>query len=331
MESTRLVLAAGTTRTARIEGLSAAGADPGATVHTPSADAEVLARGRPVDAPGLPVSPSGCPTPALVTRAVRERLDLPLTVLDAGLAAPTAAPTVGVGATPGGDVRDPAPVPDAGAVVESAREAVAGTDADRLLVAETVPGGTTTALGVLTALGVDAPVSSSLPRNPLDRKRAVVREGLAASGLDPGAAGPVEAIRSMGDPTLAAVAGTVTGAAAAGRRVTLAGGTQLLAGAALARALGADAPLELATTRYVADDVGDPLREAAARLDVDLTVTDPGFGSSDHRALTPYAAGEAKEGAGMGGALALARERGVSMAAVRASVADLYEALVARP
>jgi NaMN:DMB phosphoribosyltransferase len=89
--------------------------------------------------------------------------------------------------------------------------------------------------------------------------------------------------------------------------VTLGGGTQLLAAAALVRHAGREGPLTLATTSYLAADVPD-LEAAAARLDVDVTVTDPGFAVEP---LARYAAGEAKEGAGMGGALALAAEAGV--------------------
>lgn len=43
--------------------------------HTPSADAEILVSGRPVRAPVVPVSPTGCPTSDVVTRAVRASLD----------------------------------------------------------------------------------------------------------------------------------------------------------------------------------------------------------------------------------------------------------------
>ena len=78
---TRLVLCAGTTRTAEIDGISAAGADPELMAHTPSADGEILVYGRPVRAPVVPVSPTGCPTPAVVTRAVVERLNLDTTIV----------------------------------------------------------------------------------------------------------------------------------------------------------------------------------------------------------------------------------------------------------
>jgi len=152
----RLVVVAGTTRTARIEGISAAGADPDLMVHTPSADVEIVEYGRPVRAPVVPVSPSGCPTPAVVTRAVRELLGFDVTVVDAGLARPTGAPTVDVGAAPGGDVREAEPVASATDAWRAAREFGRALPDEEVFVAETVPGGTTTALGVLRALGEDA-------------------------------------------------------------------------------------------------------------------------------------------------------------------------------
>jgi len=329
----RLVLAAGTTATARIEGISAAGADPELMAHTPSADAEILVRGQVVEAPAVPVSPTGCPTPAVVTRAVREAVGFDVTVLDAGLSSPAGVETVPLGASPGRDVRENRAVPDVRRVFEAAREAGAGIDDGRVFVAETIPGGTTTALGVLTALGEDWGVSSSLPENPLELKRRVVRAGLDASGLDPGGAAgdPLRAVGRMGDPVLAAVAGVVRGALESGVDVTLAGGTQMLAAAALLRHGGVDAPLPLATTSFVAADPGTALREAAGALDLDLAVTDPGFERSEHVAMERYVAGEGKEGVGMGGALAYARGAGVPMADVRESVEAAYNRLVARP
>lgn len=325
----RVVIGAGTTRTARIEGISAAGADPEVMVHTPSADVEIVAYGRPVRAPVVPVSPSGCPTPAVVTRAVRERLGFDVTVLDAGLARPTGAPTVAVGADPGGDIRDPDPVPAAPEAWRRARELGAALPDEAMFVAETVPGGTTTALGVLRALGEDAPVSSSLPENPLALKRDVVAEGLESSDLaEGGAAGePVRAVRRMGDPALATVAGFTAGAAAAGTDVTLAGGTQLIAAAALVRHAGVDAPLRLATTSFIAEDV--PVERAARSLGVDPVVTDPAFDAAGHVAMDRFVAGEAKEGVGMGGALALA-DRADVLSDVRRRTVDVYDRLLAR-
>ncbi|WP_435361200.1 nicotinate mononucleotide-dependent phosphoribosyltransferase CobT [Haloarchaeobius sp. DFWS5] len=325
----RLILCAGSTRTASIDGISAAGANPTLLGHTPSADAEILTYGTPVRAPVVPVSPTGCPTPAVLTRAATEVLDLDVTVVDAGLAKPTAAPTVTVGALAGDDIRERDPVPTAPGAFAAARQFGRALPDDELLLAETVPGGTTTALGVLQAFGEDATVSSSFPENPLELKREVVREGLAASGLESGdcANDPHEAVRRMGDPVLAVVAGIAVGALETGTEVTLGGGTQLLTAGAVVRHAGVDDPLSLATTSFVAADPSTDIRAAARRLDLDLTVTDPGFSSADHVAMNRYTLGEAKEGVGLGGVLALADERD-ALAAVRDAIPAAYAAVV---
>lgn len=330
MTDVRFALVVGTTETATIDGISAAGADPAAMRYTPAADAELLYYGRPTRSPAVPVSPTGCPTPALVTRAVRELVGFDPLVVESGLAEPTGAPTLSVGLTPGRDVREPEAVPDASAVVEHAREVGRSLPDAELVVGESVPGGTTTALGVLSALGVADSVSSSLPENPLSLKRRVVEESLAASGVRAGglAGRPVEALTATGDPVLAAVFGLTEGALASDTTVTLAGGTQLLAVAALLRHAGYEGDLPVATTPFVAGDDSAATRETAAALDVDLVVTDPGFASSDHVAAERFLHGEAKEGAGMGGALALADREGVSMAAVRDRLFERYDALL---
>ncbi len=322
----RVVLPAGTTETALIDGISAAGAAPELMEHTPSADVEILEHGEPVMSPVTPVSPNGCPTPAAVTRAVREVIDFDVSVVDAGLVQPTAAPTVGLGVDPGTDVRESVAVPDADAVFDRAYDYGASLPDDELVVGETVPGGTTTALGVLTALGEPTAVSSSLPENPIERKRRVVDEALAASDLEPGGCegAPLEAIEAVGDPVQPTVAGIAAGALESGTDVTLAGGTQMVAVAAILRHAGIDAPLSIATTSFVADEQGDRLEAACERVDADLTVTDPGFDGRDHVAMERYCAGEAKEGVAMGGALSLVPDG--ELGAVR----DRLEAVCAR-
>ncbi|OAQ54615.1 hypothetical protein HTG_03400 [Natrinema mahii] len=322
----RVVLPAGTTETALIDGISAAGAAPELMEHTPSADVEILAYGEPVASPVTPVSPNGCPTPAAVTRAVREVIDFDVSIVDAGLVQSTAAPTVEIGADPGADVRESAAVPGAAAAFDRAYDYGASLPDDELLIGETVPGGTTTALGVLTALGEPTAVSSSLPENPIERKRRVVDEALAASDLEPGdcEGRPLEAIEAVGDPVQPTVAGIAAGALESGTAVTLAGGTQMIAVAAALRHAGIEAPLSIATTSFVADEQGDRLEAACERVGCDLTVTDPGFDGRDHVAMERYCAGEAKEGVAMGGALSLVPDD--EMAAVR----DRLEAVCAR-
>lgn len=326
----RFVFVAGSTETARIDGISAAGATPVAMAHTPSADLEIVTYGQPVDTPVVPVSPSGCPTPAVVTRAVAELLGFEQIAVDAGLARSTSAPTVSMGVAPGRDVREATPVPDAAHAFETARGLGRQLPDAKLIVGETVPGGTTTALGVLTALGERPMVSSSLPENPVVLKETVVETALDASGLSAGATAgdPVETLRCMGDPVLATVCGLVVGATESGSDVTLAGGTQMAAAAALVRHAGVDVPLSLATTVFVAEDESIAIETLATDLSLDVTITDPGFDRLDHPATNAYVAGEAKEGVGMGGALALADRAGLPMATVRERVVEVYDRLL---
>lgn len=325
---TRFVLAAGTTGTARIPGITGAGA-PGERAHTPSADAEILTHGETVRAPVVPVSPSGCPTPAVVTRAVDELIGLDPLVVDAGLAGPTEAPTVGVGAAAGNDIRDGEAVPDAERIYGRAREFGASLPDERVFVGETIPAGTTTALAVLRALGERARVSSSLPENPVELKREVTDEALAASDLSDGdAAGePLAAVRAVGDPVLATAAGLIEGCLESDTDVTLAGGTQMATVGALVRHAGIDTDLSLATTSFVADDGTADLSGLAADLGLSLVATDPGFDRFEHPAMEAYESGVAKEGVGMGGALLLADRADVSDRAVHDRIVTVYDRL----
>ncbi|MCW8172391.1 nicotinate-nucleotide--dimethylbenzimidazole phosphoribosyltransferase [Natrialba swarupiae] len=302
----RLLLPAGTTETALIDGISAAGATPELMVQTPSADVEILEYGEPTTAPVTPVSPTGCPTPAAVTRAVREVIDFDCVVIDAGLARSTGAPTVDLGVEAGEDVREFEAVPDAAAVFDRAHGFGSSLPDDEIVIGETVPGGTTTALGVLTALGEPASVSSSLPENPLERKRRVVDDALEASDLEAGDCagdprrGPGRRRSGPDDRHGDRRGCTRVRYPSHARR-----GTQMVAVAALLRHADVDAPLSIATTSFVADEQGDRLERACDRLDCKLTVTDPGFDEGDHVAMERYCAGEAKEGVAMGGALSI--------------------------
>lgn len=93
------------------------------------------------------------------------------------------------------------------AVVDSAADALARRRSED----------TTTARGVLTALGDRVTVSSSLPDDLLPLRRAVVDAALAANGISPGiaAGNPLEALRRVGAPGLETVADLI-GAATAG-------------------------------------------------------------------------------------------------------------------
>ena len=75
----------GTTETAKIPGISAAGAMPEITDYTPPADIELLLLGKCKCINGVPVTPDGIPTPALITMSALNLANIPALPVNAGL------------------------------------------------------------------------------------------------------------------------------------------------------------------------------------------------------------------------------------------------------
>src|SRR4030042_508017 len=235
----------GTTETAKIPGISAAGEHPEFTDFTPPADAELLLLGKCKCIKGVPVTPNGIPTPALISMSALRLADIPILVASAGLKVKPYVPFLDLGGNPGRDIRTGNAVDNVDEVIQ--RAIIAGKQlaktAEYLVIGESIPGGTTTALGVLSAMGVKAEgkVSSSMPDNPHGLKTETVRAGLAAAGERFGslAKNPLRAVSCVGDPMMAAFAGLVIGAAAQ-IPVLMAGGTQMSAVLAVVNALTPD-------------------------------------------------------------------------------------------
>jgi len=320
------------TETAKIPGISAAGANSELVDYTPAGDAELVEWGRIVQAPVVPFTPSGCPTPALITRAALELTGVKAVFFNAGLKHLPSVPLIDLRAKPGSDIRNRVAVEDAVGIYERALSYGRGLGklAQNVVIGESIPGGTTTALGVLRALGYDFDVSSSFPQNPLDLKKKVVEEGLKASGIKAGdlSKEPLRVIELMGDPMQPAVVGLAQGAKEAGAKVILAGGTQMVCIAALLKHLGVGLEgIFLATTKYIASDPSIRFGEMMEVLGCDYTATDPGFKESEIEELGRYESGEVKEGVGAGGAIYMANSLGISSSDICARVEALYRPL----
>ena len=330
---TLLLLAA--TDTAAVPGISAAGASPQARLGTAAADAELLLLG-----PGgrrchaLPPLPAGV-SPALISHVVLSQLGLleRTQVLDLGCAIAAAVPHLRL---PGLESAGPARCLSSGQALAPARVAALvqrgsawgrrWDPAEPLLLAECVPGGTTTALAVLEGLGVAASglVSGSLRQPAHGLKSALVAKGLAAAGFetaelaavaDPLAlAVPLNVLAALGDPMQAFAAGLVGAAALRGAPVLLAGGSQMAAVLALALALAEPQlrpalaeRLVVATTAWVAEEAGSNLalllERIGARWQVRprLEVAALRFHGCSSAALRDYERGYVKEGVGAGG------------------------------
>jgi uncharacterized protein (TIGR00303 family) len=297
-----------------VPGVSGAGPTPEKTLLTPILDAELIANGNVSSYPFRPDTPTGCPTPSSITRAMVTLCDLEPLFVNAGLRHTPTVPCYDVYGTVGEDPRFRDAVPQARALFR--RGEILGKflsrHSDFLVIGECVPGGTTTALCILRALGYDAAVSSSFIENPVSVKEAICAIALARIAEN-GITDPLDIIRSTGDPMMPVATGLIhsyTG------QVLLAGGTQMLSVAALAKAMGI-APPAVVTTSYVRDDPTANVDHLAGQIGSPVYYVDPGFGTLGHAGLARYCIGEVKEGFGAGGAMCLAYLMGHSEETIR--------------
>jgi uncharacterized protein (TIGR00303 family) len=315
----QVVLVLAGTDTAAVPGISAAGATPAARQRTAAADAELLLLGPDQPRPhALPPLPAGV-SPALIAHVVVRELGLDPLVVDLGVPVAPAVPHLRYGQGParclsGGAAMDPQRVAQLLARGRRWGERLAAAGVP-LLLAECVPGGTTTAQAVLQGLGVEAAglVSGSLREPAHGLKAELVTRGLAAAQLGPDPA-PEAVLAAVGDPMQALVAGMLLGAAAAPLPVLLAGGSQMAAVLALALAL---APVEcrpallaqaaLGTTAWVAGEASSDLVLLLERIAGRWGQAPLAFacGLRFNACTTPkllaYEQGYVKEGVGAGG------------------------------
>ncbi len=333
-----LLVTIGSTRTSTVPGVSIAGATPELTLATPCLDVEYLVTGKPVSMDILPVTPTGIPTPALVTRGVVEAASIPVVVADAGSHLTPAIPHISVpGRTVGGRIdEEPAlPVDRARELYESGYtlgKTISGPGLT-LVLAESIPGGTTTALGILVGLGYDAygKVSSAGPENPHDLKRSIVeraQERCRAKGL---CGDPLGVAGEMGDPVHVTIAGIASGALDRGGAVVLSGGTQMAAVLALLerlRGVKTGDLLLMATTRWLVEDPSSDYKGLVEMISPDVPVVyyDYNFQGAPYEGLKAYEKGFVKEGVGIGGsAYAATAIRGLTWEAVHNAVYREYE------
>lgn len=295
------------TATSEIPGLTVAGANPELVKYTPPADAEFLYYGLCKCIKVVPATPDGKPTPALITRTALQAAEIPLLVVDAGAKVKPSIPYVSFGIEPGRNIVNENAMDESNARKAFDYGVILGRQvakmSDLVVISESIPGGTTTALAVLSALGVDAKfkVSSSMPENPHDLKNRVVASAIKRAGI---VHSPFAAIAAFGDPMMPSVSGIASGVMDAGGKVMLAGGTQMSAVVAILWGLGKPVDrLCIGTTSYVAKDPSADLAglvQAAHR--VPILSCDLHLGESSKPGLRAFAKGFVKEGVGAGGA-----------------------------
>jgi uncharacterized protein (TIGR00303 family) len=307
----------GNTLLSTVPGVSGAGATPEKTLLTPVLDAELVTWGAITSHPVRPDTPTGCPTPASITRAMMGLCGMQPLFINAGLRHTPTVPCLDVYGIAGEDPRYRDAVPLAHDLVlkgEIIGKFLAKCS-DLLVLGECVPGGTTTALCVMRALGYEASVSSSFVNNPVMIKEEICKKALGRINSD-GITSPLDIIRYTGDPMMPVAVGiakTYSG------ELILAGGTQMLAVSAIIKAEGRSLP-HVVTTSYVRDDPSANVRQIARQIGIEIIFVDPGFGDIGHSGLARYCIGEVKEGMGAGGAMCLAYLRGHSPETIRKTI-----------
>ena len=293
-----------------IPGITVAGANPEMVKYTSPADAEFLHYGHCKCIPVVPATPDGKPTPALITRAALQGAKIPLTVVEAGTKIKPAIPAISFGVPSGANIalRDAMPLQYVHRALAFGRALgrQMARASDLVVVGESIPGGTTTALAVLGALGVDArfKVSSSMPENPHPLKNRVVASAYERAKFQGDILAAMDAVARFGDPMMPSVAGIAAGAIEEGGKVMLAGGTQMAAVLAMLHSL--DVSLEnvcIGTTAYVAGDRSSDLSGLVRSVSPGVPVLscDLHLGESLKPGLRAFAEGFVKEGVGAGG------------------------------
>ncbi|MHC1709902.1 MAG: nicotinate mononucleotide-dependent phosphoribosyltransferase CobT [Methanomassiliicoccales archaeon] len=299
----------GNTETAKIPGVSAAGAVPEITDFTPAADVELLHYGRCKCIDGVPVTPTGVPTPGIITMSALQLVSMPTFAINGGVNVRPHTPYFELEGVPGGDIRTGKALKDPRRVYENAvllgREMA--KNSEYLVIGESIAGGTTTALAVLLAMGYDGQgkVSSSMIDNPHSLKEKIVLEGISNSPFskEEMRADPLKAAQAVGDPMMPAAAGVVAGAAMS-IPVIMAGGTQMAAVMAIVKGLAPNAlsNIALGTTKWIVNDRSSDVRAIVKQIgNVPILAADLDFGSSQYDGLNVYEKGLVKEGVGAGG------------------------------
>ncbi len=324
-----------TTETAVIPGISAAGATPELICYTAAADVEALYYGKARCLDKVPENPQGPPSPVIITMAAREAVNCPMIIVDAGNSIRPQVPLLVAGQKAGESITTPFPVKNVQELLSQG--IMIGNNLGRLgktlVMGESVPGGTTTALALMEVLGIKAfgKISGSMPGNNPSLKEKIITRAMAEKGLVRGSliSDPLAAVSMMGDPMQIVQAGMAL-AASRHAPVILGGGTQMLAVAVLIGRLLEQQNFDIlpdiyrehcvaaiknfrlehlgiATTSWVSEDNHADIRGLADQLPtkIPMYAARLDFITSRHKNLQLYEQGFVKEGVGAG-ALALA-------------------------
>ncbi|MCX7990889.1 MAG: TIGR00303 family protein [Proteobacteria bacterium] len=303
-----------TTKTAEIPGISAAGATPRLRRYTAQADVEYLFYEKTYTIKEIPKNPLGPPSPVIITKACLNLSGIPVFIIDAGCQKKAKVPAIiirqkGLDCITSGKAFDKAE--DLFDISKNLAFEFAKLNRF-IILGESVPAGTTTALSLMSYYGISAhnKVSSSIKDNAHSLKSEVVKTAhLNFKKRHKGKSTPFDIVSGIGD-SMQIVNGTMALFLADYVPVILAGGSQMLAVVCfmikLSEYLGKKVRWEnisVCTTRWVLEDKTADFRGLSKDVKKDLLVlaSDINFSGSKFKGLQMYEEGLVKEGVGAGG------------------------------
>ncbi|AXX96245.1 nicotinate mononucleotide-dependent phosphoribosyltransferase CobT [Arcobacter ellisii] len=318
------LLSCSVTKTCEIPNISQAGI-PGKLYLTPTLDAEFLCTKEVRSLPDIAQTPKGVPTPALITRAIHELNPYSnIEILNLGL---EVIPQINYFKIHNFDIK-PSESITAGAKIEAMEIFQKGlefgqnyqTKDEYVILAETIPAGTTTANATAKALGYecDGYFSSSFKNNPSDIKNETIKKALDTIDKNDDI---FEKLSKVSDNMIIFNAGFILGSRVNELKVILAGGTQmasvLLVVNSILKSMDGEidsSNLALCTTKWISKDENSNIKAILEQLDfpINTYASEFDFSLSNHPALKLYDEGEAKEGVGCGAALCYATINGLT-------------------
>lgn len=317
------ILLAGTTEISKIPGISAAGETPELTTLTPVLDSEIIWSGKCISYDVVPMTENGIPTPSIITRAAIEISGMEMLIVDAGMVEDPKIPFIktGLGTALNGSEQTALPEYDRAREFGKYIGNLIDGRYKHIFIAESVPGGTTTAYSVLASLGIMDMTSSSMKDSPDNIKKELAKKALKR--IDKRATVP-EKIMETGDYMMPLALGISS--AVKNSNIFFSGGTQMATVFYLDRLINKGENRYVFTTGYIMKDKRD-LMEKLAGSNIIYANTD----FTGMRGLEYYEDGYVKEGTGFGAAFGIASILGNSNDAIYKSIGDVYNRLAARP
>ena len=310
---TSFILAISYTETSTIPGLTVAGANTELLKYTPAADAEYIYYGKCKCIDTIPATPDGKPTPAIISKTALDLSNIPISIVDSGSKIKPILPYITIDSDSGKNILQEPALEIDNVIKNYDMGKLLGKELTKInetiIIGESIPGGTTTALGVMQALGFDGynKVSSSMPDNPNELKNMVVEKALLRSKMRSGDCSndPFRAIANFGDPLMPTIVGLAEEIISRKHKIILAGGTQMCCILALLKSLNVSLRdnICIGTTSYIINDHKSDILGLMNTIsdEVPIFYIDLLLENSTKKGLRSYSEGFVKEGAGAGG------------------------------